>query len=724
MFGPDPNPAYDIPSYDMSNKPRFKDLKDKLCPMCQKLDLEDILNPDHFVGLPPWTMHEAAPWYEYIRPIYKYNLPGVNDYAHYCTFCFFLRQLAQRIEKLPVPKSDPWLNTTIPDGDGFVLAAVPASLVYPDDAPPEARLQADRSSIFLLVLCGSNVLERLAYENRSADVPARQVVVNAVHHAKHMGTLISCPASKTAGPSVEYRLVDVENPDYTHIRSWIDTCLDTHPACKERSTVPPVPRMRVIDCTTRTIVKHKPGQPYAALSYVWGTGPPDPYVYPNLSDLVPNVINDAMTATKKLGIPYLWVDRYCIWQDDPTQSHKMEQINAMGQIYGGATITIVSTAGGGSYGMPGVGGGRSLYYQIPGRFRDVKLVADYGWQAQELVLGRSKWQTRGWTFQEWILSSRILVFSPYRVSYECAGMQCIEQLNCPIGVNVDRPQRRQHDDLYRPEGALSYLISFSQRQLTYESDALNAMSGILQTWIAANPGAAHFMGMPVILPSKETRTAKTLFLALWAGLTWQTMDVRVRSVRRTGMPTWSPIGIRGAMFRPNVGVETGYRTTRGDPEVPVLEGEVSLELMDGAVHSLEEFVRADMHKTDGSRSIAALHLTGWCFTLGSFVERDGKYYFQLPAETGNSEGLRFIPDIGKIDLDKAPDGRFEAISPYSAEDTSYCAVVCERSGDGMFFKRVGKLLLYQNQNLEEPGARRFFNPRDILQARWSRVRIV
>ncbi|KAH7347493.1 hypothetical protein B0T11DRAFT_291379 [Plectosphaerella cucumerina] len=233
-------------------------------------------------------------------------------------------------------------------------------------------------------------------------------------------------------------------------------------------------------------------------------------------------------------------------------------------------------------------------------------------------------------------------------------MQCIEQLNCPIGLNNDRPQRPQHDNLYRPEGAVVFLSSFASRQLTYDADGLNAMAGILQTWTAANPGAAHLMGVPVILPPPEERTAETLFRAVWEGLAWRTTESWVvRSTRRRGMPTWSHVGVKGARFLTDIRADTGHLPRRKETAVLKLEGGMSLEMKGGAVHTLEDFVQAGMHKTDGCRSIAALHLTGWCFTPRCFVKKNEKDYLQVPA--GSSEHLlRFVPDIAAIEFDKAP----------------------------------------------------------------------
>lgn len=65
---------------------------------------------------------------------------------------------------------------------------------------------------------------------------------------------------------------------------------------------------------------------------------------------LPVVVDDAITVVKTLGYRYLWVDRYCIEQENPENVEK--QIAQMGQIYRDAEITIIAASDQG--GLPGV----------------------------------------------------------------------------------------------------------------------------------------------------------------------------------------------------------------------------------------------------------------------------------------------------------------------------------------------------------------------------------
>jgi len=81
---------------------------------------------------------------------------------------------------------------------------------------------------------------------------------------------------------------------------------------------------------------------YVALRYVWGQiAHPLRATRANYEVLVTEnglrklkihrTIRDAIDTVKIIGFRYLWVDSFCIIQDDP--EYQMQQIKAMDQIY-------------------------------------------------------------------------------------------------------------------------------------------------------------------------------------------------------------------------------------------------------------------------------------------------------------------------------------------------------------------------------------------------------
>lgn len=69
--------------------------------------------------------------------------------------------------------------------------------------------------------------------------------------------------------------------------------------------------------------------------------------------LLPLTIHDAIIACVKLNVPYLWVDRLCIVQDDHIT--KSKQLDSMSYIYRHAYMTLVALEGtDANHGLPRV----------------------------------------------------------------------------------------------------------------------------------------------------------------------------------------------------------------------------------------------------------------------------------------------------------------------------------------------------------------------------------
>jgi hypothetical protein len=145
--------------------------------------------------------------------------------------------------------------------------------------------------------------------------------------------------------------------DCVKARSWLQTCASFHGSwCKEE--VLQVPGMNLIDCENMVIVKVVKGMRWLALSYVWGMNPQSENdagyrAGSSISSDISRTVKDAISVTQQLGYRYLWVDEYCIDQND--SNHRNDQINRMDEIYRGADLTIVAAAGENKmHGLPGV----------------------------------------------------------------------------------------------------------------------------------------------------------------------------------------------------------------------------------------------------------------------------------------------------------------------------------------------------------------------------------
>ncbi|KAK0708477.1 heterokaryon incompatibility protein-domain-containing protein, partial [Lasiosphaeris hirsuta] len=204
--------------------------------------------------------------------------------------------------------------------------------------------------------------------------------------------------------------------DYERLKTWIDFCQDKHKGLCLSPNAKPPPKFRVIDITTRRVVQAPKECNYVALSYVWGN-PAD-----STNSGFSCVVEDSMIVCKALGYRYLWVDQDCNDQGNPNVLEK--QVNAMDAVYGNAHLTIIAAAGEDSaYGLPGVGLRPRVTQQLIslGKTTFIRTFT----HLQE-TLKASKWATRGWTFQEGVLSTRKLIFTDHQVAFQCNGMHCSE----------------------------------------------------------------------------------------------------------------------------------------------------------------------------------------------------------------------------------------------------------------------------------------------------------
>ena len=152
------------------------------------------------------------------------------------------------------------------------------------------------------------------------------------------------------------RLVD-HDPDIAMIRGWIRRCQTEHgESCKETYLrIHDCPcDLLLIDVEANCLARQKASTAYVALSYVWGKATKTVTLKSNVDQFsqsnglfkaeLPKTISDALEVTKLLGFRYLWVDAFCIIQDDDELKNIM--IQSMDSVYGNAVITLVAATGG------------------------------------------------------------------------------------------------------------------------------------------------------------------------------------------------------------------------------------------------------------------------------------------------------------------------------------------------------------------------------------------
>ncbi len=155
-------------------------------------------------------------------------------------------------------------------------------------------------------------------------------------------------------------------------------------------------------------------------------------------------------------------------------------------------------------GLPGVrpGTGRKVV-QVQEKVGNLTLVSSC--RGFEHIILDSVWFTRAWTFQEFLLAGRLLLFSDEQVFFMCDHAMWPEDLvldavpHAPAMLSNElwdrRPEfkepRRDLDDIlmYAANGIIN-------RKLTYQIDRLNTFDGISQ-WIGKTRGVVVLQGLPV-----------------------------------------------------------------------------------------------------------------------------------------------------------------------------------------------------------------------------------
>jgi len=140
---------------------------------------------------------------------------------------------------------------------------------------------------------------------------------------------------------------------------WVDECVSSHATCnndaKEGQLRYPTrllqvngvgdPHIRVIE-TARTPAMQGP---YNVLSYRWGSSQPVMLLEGNLAEFLrgiavqrlPRTLAEAVEITRKMGIPYLWIDALCIIQDSPEDW--ASESRTMATVYGNVRCSLAAS---------------------------------------------------------------------------------------------------------------------------------------------------------------------------------------------------------------------------------------------------------------------------------------------------------------------------------------------------------------------------------------------
>jgi hypothetical protein len=314
---------------------------------------------------------------------------------------------------------------------------------------------------------------------------------------------------------------------------------------------------RLVDTHSNTRV------PYAAMSYCWGEKATFMTEKHTLSgfkqnipmDKLPQTIKDAFCLTKELGLDYLWIDAICIVQKEKEEWE--EESQKMGHIYSNAKIVLAATRSSNVHdGMytrrpvtplsrdieaPGglMRARRNLNHEI---IISCRTKSDYWWE--KYIKTTFPLLSRGWGFQERMLATRIVHFTPTELVWECQRYrrcECgvMESNLYPVMNNLGSALRlclkQTNDERSVRQMWREIVNSYSVRKLTRIDDKLPALSGIAGLLRDS---------------SGDTYCAGLWRKSLPFDLLWRCDQSGDLQTRKTRVPSWSWISVDGAVKWP------------------------------------------------------------------------------------------------------------------------------------------------------------------------------
>lgn len=184
---------------------------------------------------------------------------------------------------------------------------------------------------------------------------------------------------------------------------------------------------------------------YIALSHRWGPKPhpeagkttvanKERYIEEGISlQALPKTFRDAVTATRALEVPYLWIDSLCIVQTSDAERGDFDvEAPRMGAVFGSAYCVIAASRATGmdsGFLAPRPEDKERGYVDVQGGGGDgdgaeplyiCKNIDDF-----DADVLQAKLNTRGWVFQERALARRTLFFTDRQMYFECGvGVSC------------------------------------------------------------------------------------------------------------------------------------------------------------------------------------------------------------------------------------------------------------------------------------------------------------
>lgn len=393
-------------------------------------------------------------------------------------------------------------------------------------------------------------------------------------------------------------------------RKCIDDCFESHEKCQSQRDSSFLPS-RLINVAAslpggdpRLDVKSRvpKGSRYVALSYCWGGIKPDcttttATVRDRMKRIpwhtLPATFRDAIKFTRSLGVDYLWIDSVCIIQGDEGDWKK--ESGNMFHVYKNSYATLAALDGADSnQGLRG-SSNKAMSELVAELQMEERRWPVYihplhyltgrkweRWPAHEIIGDEENCPllVRAWTYQERMVSPRMLFFTNSEVIF-----QCFANAECECGATGQDSEWTAEFESTQPSPSLRPLLKSKfmdiildglkknhgrntkyqpgeSPSITPQEIAANSYRfRVAQTWrltIVSHYSSLRLTGqrdklaaLGAIAEQFQTVRPDEKYLAgLWSGtllrdLFWQTKDPEM--VQRNTLPTWSWASVTGAI---------------------------------------------------------------------------------------------------------------------------------------------------------------------------------
>ncbi|KAH6701371.1 heterokaryon incompatibility protein-domain-containing protein, partial [Leptodontidium sp. MPI-SDFR-AT-0119] len=391
---------------------------------------------------------------------------------------------------------------------------------------------------------------------------------------------------------------------FQFIEEQIHECLVSHDesVCSKSQSHPLPKRILQIgsEGDERLVLLETAGESarYATLSHCWGGG----NVLKTTEDslkcfkqgidlaLLPKTFLDAVTVARKIAIRFLWIDSLCIIQN--SEEDWQIESSKMGSYYQNAFITIAASSSKDA---------NSPFLQERASWWDSQEISHEDSEGNPFAVIAQRRQrpdrklqnnplghlsTRAWTFQENMLSTRIIHYTSSEIVWECRRKMVSEDGTV---VRTDRPELGLASKLsvgseFNPWNHWQEIvIAYSTRDLTFSIDKLPALSGIASK-IQSLTSFEYVAGL-----WKQNLLADLLWFSHSDISQWNAENLgrgsngleHSRPLKSTsGAPSWSWASIDG-------GVD--YRVLRDPDEWQQFEPFLQLKSVDATVRGLNPF---------------------------------------------------------------------------------------------------------------------------------------